>query len=95
LNKVYSTDPHPEISSLGAVKPTDRISMPKLVQLISGRGAVSAVQKEARIKKRKAVEISQGRAKRPMVKKVVTKKAVAKKVVGKRVVSAAGKAVPY
>jgi len=67
--------------------------MPKLVQLISGRGAVSAVQKEARIKKRKAVEISQGRAKRPMAKKVVTKKAVAKKVVGKRVVSAAGKAV--
>jgi hypothetical protein len=98
LNKVYSTDPHLEISSLGATKPIDRISMPKLVQVICGRGAVSAVQKEARLQKRKAIEISQGGTKRPIAKKVVarkavTGKAVTKKVVGKRVISIAGKAV--
>ena len=36
--------------------------MPKLTQMLNSRGAISAVQKEARVlrSKRKAIEISQG-----------------------------------
>ena len=70
-----------KISSCGAAVPRDCISILKLLQLINGRGAVSGVQKKARIKKK------------VIAKKAVTRKAVIKKIVRKRVISAARKAV--
>lgn len=59
LNKVQSTSSHNEISSISTTILKDRVSFPKLIQLINKRGPVSKVQKEARVlRKRKAVEIS-------------------------------------
>ena len=60
--------------------------MPKLIQILNSRGAISAVQKEARVlrSKRKAIEISQGD---PVTKPKAVSKA------GRRVITKRSKAV--